>query len=177
MAPRNPNQPDTPADVTVRNAELQYINFEGRATRFKPAGESSRGFRLMLPEDVARDMADAGWNVKETKPWREASVEEVENFVPRPFLDVKVNFEYESKAPQIQLVTGEVRTLLSRDTAFIVDQSDIVKIDLIINASYYDFGGNQGFAAYLKKAYITIQEDDLEQDYAHIPLAGTTRIA
>lgn len=167
----------TPGDVTVRDAELQYINFEGRATRFKPAGESSRGFRLILPEDVAQDMADVGWNVKKTRPHRDATPEEIENFDPRPFLDVKVNFEYESMAPQIQLVTGDVRTLLSRDTAFIVDQSDIVKVDLIINASYYDFGGNQGFAAYLKKAYITIQEDDLEKDYAHIPLAGTTRIS
>ena len=161
-------------DITVREAEVRYLNFEGRATMYKEAG--NRSFQLILPEDVADDMAKQGWNVKMTNPRRDATDEERESFEPRPYIEVAVSYKYDEMAPKVVLVTDSVQTLLNADTAFLVDQADIIRFDCVINASRWEVGSKSGIKAYLKKAYITIQEDDLDSEYSHIPIAGTTKL-
>ncbi len=161
-------------DVTIRNAEIQYPNFEGRATMYKEAG--TRTFRLILPEGLADKMAEDGWDVKLTTPRRDADPEERERFEPRPFINVALGYKYENKRPEVYLVTQKLRTLLGESTVFLVDQADIVKIDLTINPSSWTVGEKSGIKAYLKEAYITINESDLAQEYNHIPLADTTNI-
>lgn len=171
MVNRNQRK-DKPEDVTIRDAELRYLNFEGRETKFKEAG--NRSFRLMLPDDVAQEMAALEWNVKQTKPRQDADEEEFENFEPRYYLDVALSYKYDNLAPQVQLITSESRTLLSEAVVGIVDTAEIIKADIIINASRWNSAMGTGIKAYLKRAYITIQEDDLEREYSHIPLAGAT---
>lgn len=171
MAKSEKNVPN----VTIRDAQIQYVNFEGRATRFKDAG--TRSFRLILPEELGQEMLDDGWNVNYTKPWREATDEEIANFEPRPYVEVFLGYKYEKKAPKVRLITSTMQRMLVEDTVFLVDQSEIIRIDLTINPSHWDLGGKQGIKAYLLEAFITIQESELEKEYNHIPLEGAVALA
>lgn len=164
-------------DITVRDAQIRYPNLEGRATAFHSGGPDKRSFQLMLPEDVAAKMAEDGWNVKETRPRRDASDEDRENFDPRPYIDVAASWKFERMAPKIRLITSTVQRMLTEDTAFLVDQAEIVRIDLTINPSAWEVGEKSGIKAYLKEAFITIHESELEKEYNHIPLEGTTALS
>jgi hypothetical protein len=53
-----------------------------------------------------------------------------------------------------------------------LDYIDIAKVDLVVNPSWYDFNGRQGYSAYLKAIYVTMLQDDLEKKYADIPEAN-----
>lgn len=163
-------------DITVRDASLRFLNFEGRKDIYDEA-PGKRRFRLMLPEEVAVGMAKEGWNVKQTKPGRNMTPEDVANFEPQPYVEVAVSYKYDNLAPKISLISDGVQTLLTQDTAFLVDQAEILRVDLTINASYWEgLGGSSGFKAYLTEAYITVRESELAKEYAHIPIAGTTRV-
>lgn len=166
---------NTENDITVRNAEFRYLNFAGRPTTYKPEG-GVRSFQLILPPDVAREMDEFGWNVKMTRPRATATDEEIEKFESRPYVEVTVSYKIDELAPKIALIT-DVQTLLSEETAFLVDEADIVKMDVVINPSFWNVSGKTGVKAYLRKAFITIVQDDLDQEYSHIPVVGTTQVA
>lgn len=157
-------------DVVIEGAEIRYPNFEGRVGQYNEKGE--RNFRLMLPDDIAADMLEDGWNVKRTKPWKEANDEEIANFEPRAYVEVTVRFE--PVKPEIYLVSNGMKTLLGAETAFLLDQANIENIDLVVNPYHWTVGAKSGVRAYLKKGYFTIQEDEMDRKYAHVPLAGTT---
>ena len=122
-------------DVTIRDAEFRYLNFEGRADAFNEAGEDNRNFQVILPEGLAEAMAKDGWNIKETRPRRAAEPEELAEFEPRPYIEVKVSYKYDSMSPKIYLVTPSQMTLLSQETVKLVDTAEIIKMDLTINPS------------------------------------------
>lgn len=67
----------------VENAVIFRKNFEGRPNKF---GNTTKGFALVLPEDIGAELAERGWNVKTTV-----------GDDPLPVIDVVVNFE--SKYP------------------------------------------------------------------------------
>lgn len=159
-------------NVTIRDAEVRYLNFEGRETQFKAAG--NRSFRLMLPDDLADKMHYDGWNVNQTKPHRGATDAEIASFEPRPYIEVALSYKFERMAPKIRLITSAVQRQIGEDLAFLVDQEDIVKIDLTINPSAWEVGEKSGIKAYLTEAFITVNESDLEREYNHIPLEGAT---
>ena len=171
----NPKQQKQIPDVTIRNAEFRFLNFEGRADAFNEAGEDNRNFQVILPADLAAAMADDEWNIKETRPRRNAEPDELAEFEPRPYIEVKVSYKFDSMAPKVYLVTPSQMTLLSAATAQLVDSAEIVKMALTINPSRWTLGSKSGVKAYLKEAYITIRESELAQEYSSIPLAGTTQ--
>ena len=162
-------------DVTIRNAEFRYLNFEGRADAFNEAGEDNRNFQVILPPELAGAMAEDEWNIKETRPRRNAEPDELAEFEPRPYLEVKVSYKFDSMAPKVYMVTPSQMTLLSAETAKLIDTAEIIKMDLVINPSRWTMGAKTGVKAYLKEAYITIKESELAQEYSSIPLAGTTQ--
>lgn len=162
-------------DVTIRDAEFRFLNFEGRADAFNEAGEDNRNFQVILPDDLAQAMAKDGWNIKETRPRRNAEPDELAEFEPRPYIEVKVSYKYDSLSPKIYLVTPSQMTLLSSETVKLVDSAEIIKMDLTINPSAWTMGSKSGIKAYVKEAYVTIKESELAQEYSNIPLAGTTQ--
>ena len=162
-------------DVTIRDAEFRFLNMEGRADLFNEAGEANRGFQVILPEDLAAAMAEDGWNIKDTRPRRNADPEELAEFEPRPYLDVALSYKYDTMAPKVYMVTPSMMTLLSQDTVKLIDSADIVKMDLTINASAWTMGEKSGIKAYLAEAYVTIKESQLAAEYRDIPLSGTTQ--
>ena len=150
-------------NLMVEDARILFRNFAGEERQFNPAGE--RNFTLVIDNAIAPMMANDGWNIKYLKPKEEGDQ-------PQAILRVKVS--YKRKPPTIVLITekggGEKsRTTLPEDMIDMLDYIDIAKVDLIVNPSWYDFNGRQGYSAYLKSIYVTMLQDDLEKKYADIP--------
>jgi hypothetical protein len=145
-------------NLMVEDARIIFRNFAGEEKQFNPAGE--RNFALVIDNAVAPAMMEDGWNIKYLKPREEGDD-------PQAMLKVKVS--YKRKPPTVVLISSKGRTTLPEDMIEMLDYIDIAKVDLIVNPSWYDFNGRQGYSAYLKSIYVTILEDDLEKKYADIP--------
>lgn len=145
-------------NLMVEDARIIFRNFAGEEKQFNPAGE--RNFALVIDNAIAPAMMEDGWNVKYLK-----AREEGED--PQAMLKVKVS--YKRQPPKVVLISSKGRTTLPEDMIEMLDYIDIAKVDLIVNPSWYDFNGRQGYSAYLKSIYVTILEDDLEKKYADIP--------
>lgn len=148
-------------DITMEGVQIRIRNFSGKEGQYNVKGQ--RNFLVLINDDVAADLDKAGWNVKFLKPKEEGDA-------PQAFLKVKVNLNGEPK-PRFVLVTSRGKTRLDPDESSmtILDWSDIIECDLIINPYHYDFNGNQGITAYLRAGYFKIQEDELDLKYAETP--------
>ena len=78
---------------------------------------------------------------------------------------MNVNYSENSRPPRVVLIAGDDRTELDESTIDMLDRVQIENVDLIINPSYYDVNGRQGYTAYLQAIYVTIVQDDLEKKY------------
>lgn len=147
----------------IEDAEIIYRNFEGRESRFKPAGY--RSFNVVLPPDMAEQMLADGWNVRYQDPREEGDD-------PRPIIEVAVRFDI--RPPKIVMITSTARTLLDESSVASLDWADVITADLIARGSYWENGTKSGTKAYLQSLFITIEEDALERKYAvdHSPAAG-----
>ena len=144
-----------PKSFTMKNAEIFMKNFTGRAGRYTPEG--TRNFMLRLPQDVAEQLAEDGWNVSYLKPYDDGDL-------PTPALRVAVNFKY-WQPPEIYKVVGNTKTLLSEENVSILDTAEIVKVDLRVRPRVWGDANKGGIKAYLEKMYVTVEEDDLDADY------------
>lgn len=153
-------------DVTMEGVRLAILNFSGVEKQYNPKGK--RNFLAMLDPETAENMAADGWNIKTL-----AAREEGED--PAPFLKVNVNYENDP-APRIILITSQGQTDLTEDTVGMLDTSEITNADLLVSPYHYEVRGETGVSAYLRKAYITIQEDALDLKYAAVPRGGANRV-
>lgn len=154
--------------VMIEGGRLIFRNFEGKEGQYNPAG--ARSFGVILPEEIATQMLEDGWNVKYLPP-REDAEEETET----PWLPVAVKYDG-GKPPKIVLITARGRTNLGENEVAMLDWADIAideqtglqKVDLIVRPYTWDVSGRQGIKAYLQSMYITIEEDPLERKYAEM---------
>lgn len=146
-------------EVMLEGVRLIFRNFAGKPGKFNSEGE--RNFGVVIDDETAQVMADDGWNVKMLQPR-----DEDEDDTPTPWLPVKVKYSEKSKPPRIVIVTENNRTNLDEDQVEMVDWADVENVDLMIRAYVWNVNDNTGVSAYLKSAYITIQEDELEKKYA-----------
>lgn len=152
------------ATFIVEDADIRWLNFAGKIRDFNPNGE--RNFCLFVDEQLANQLKRDDFNVKLTKPRKDASREEIESFVPEYYLEVKVG--YKMHPPRITMrgeTTGK-RTELTEDTVDILDEVDIASVDVIVRAREYDINGKTGIKAYLKRGVFNIEEDFLDMKYA-----------
>lgn len=150
--------------LTVEDARIIWRNFEGRKTLYNALGQ--RNFALVIPPEDVENMRADGWNVKTKAPNPEYPDQE-----PLSTLAVKVNFSG-AKPPRIVVIAGKDRTELDESTVDMLDRVQIEHVDLIINPSYYDVNGRQGYSAYLRSIYVTIVQDDLEKKYGSFTPRG-----
>lgn len=147
--------------VPMRNVRLIFKNFEGKPGLYNQKGE--KNFGVILPNDeTAEAMLADGWAVKYLKP-RPDDEDETET----PWLQVKVAYD-KGRPPRVTLITSRGRTALDEDTVQELDWADITKVDLIVNPYSWDVNGKSGIAAYLKTMFVTIEEDELEREYAEM---------
>lgn len=142
-------------NLKIENAKILFANFSGEEKAFNPKGR--RNFCVLIDPADAQGLIDEGWNVKTLKP-REDGDE------PLPYLQVAVSFE--NKPPKVVLITSGGQTLLDEETIGRLDWADIELADVIISPYAWNVSGKSGIKAYLKTAYITLAEDEIEKKYS-----------
>lgn len=140
----------------VEDAQLIYKNFSGVETMYKPEGTHT--FCTVLPSDMAEVLAADGWNVK---------CQDTEEAGPRT-CHIEVTVGFKQRPPRIVMITEQSQTVtaLTKETMGTLDWADIVKADLIVEASDWEYAGKTGRKAYLRSLYVTVREDELEKKYA-----------
>lgn len=151
--------------LIIENAEITYLNFAGREGMYNREGD--RNFCVFIDPAVAEEMMNDGWNVKFTKIREEGDV-------PRPYIQVSVGFKF--RPPRIALIAtrdGEkVKTFLEEEQVEILDWVEIANVDLSIRPRPWEIGGKKGIKAYLRSLFVTLHEDELDQKYADVRMAG-----
>lgn len=149
--------------IKMEGARLIFRNFQGKASDFNEEG--NRNFGVLLDDEQAEILKQDGWNVKYLAP-REDDPDQYR----QPWLSVKVKFE--NFPPTAVLINSRGRVNLDEETINQLDWCRIKNCDLMISPyNYSGFRGRSGgVAAYLKAIYVTIEEDELEQKYASIPM-------
>lgn len=149
-------------EVTFRGIRIQWSNFEGEERQFNAEGK--RNFAIPLEEPEAIKLYEAGWNVKERI---------FDDGTHRYHLQVTVNMKGK-RPPRIFLITMSKnrRVQLDEETARMVDFLEFDKIDVTIRPYNWEVNGKRGVGAYLKIFMGVLHEDELELEYAHIPILG-----
>lgn len=148
----------------MEDAEIVFRNFSGRETMYNAEGQ--RNFCLFLEPEIAEEMDRDGWNIKYTKVREEGDV-------PRPYVQVAVNFKTKGRPPMVVVITSRGRTTFQEEELEILDWVDIAHVDLIIRPYEWAINGKTGIKAYLQSLYITIREDELQLKYNDVPEIGT----
>lgn len=150
-------------NITFEDAKIMFRNFAGREQAFNSLGD--RNFCLFLDTKKAESMRAEGWNVKELKA-REEDDE------PQAYVQVSVNYS-KGRPPRVVIITSKNRVEFGADEVHMLDFADIKKIDVILNPYEWEVNGNTGVKAYLKTAFVTLNEDELELKYAEDPTNQT----
>lgn len=137
------------SDICIENANLFFLNFSGATSRYNKEGR--REFSASIPLDLVDDLANDGWNVKYGKD-RDRNPDP-----EKPYITVKVRYDF--KPPAIWMITGGKKVLLSEDTVGSLDSVAIKTADIVVSPHAYEIKGNKGISAYLKEAYITIDDE------------------
>lgn len=142
----------------LENARLIFRNFSGKQNQYNPTGQ--RNFSILLDEETGKKLKKDGWNVKWLKPRDEGDPDQA-------ILPVKV--KYGGKPPKICTITSSGMTVLDQFTIHTLDWASISFADILISPYNWEVGGRKGTAAYVKTMYVTLEEDELEKKYSHIP--------
>lgn len=150
-------------NVLFENAELRYRNFAGREGPFNSQGD--RNFVIVLDPKRADQLEAEGWNVKSTKP--------DENDEVKRFIQVSVNYE-KGRPPRVVLINSKGRMDLGAGEVDILDYMDVANWDITVNPYAWNVGDNSGIKAYLKQAFVTVEENEFDRKYADLPDANPT---
>lgn len=148
---------DSAKTFMVEDARIIFRNFSGKEGQYNREGD--RNFAVILPNDIAVQMLEDGWNVRYLQP-REVGEEEE----PTPYIQVAVNFK--NRPPRVVMLTSTTRTQLDEESVEILDWADIQTADLIARGYDWIVNGKTGTKAYLQSLFVTIEEDALEQKYS-----------
>lgn len=147
--------------ITIENADIAFRNFAGREGQYNAEGD--RNFCIILDQENADILANAGWNVKELKARDEGEA-------PRFYIQVSVNFK--GKPPKLSIVNSKGRTIITEAECEVLDWVDIKQADVILNPYEWTVNGKSGIKAYLKNLVIVMDEDELDLKYGDVPVVG-----
>jgi hypothetical protein len=156
--------PKNTKEIMIEDARIVFPNFAGKEGMYNTEGD--RNFSVILPEDVAEQMLEDGWNVKRLK----IREDDEDRDVGDPYIQISVSFKV--RPPHVVAITSTKRTNLSEDTIDMLDWAEFENVDLIANPYHWDVNGKTGIKAYLKSMYVTIKEDPLELKYAAMEADG-----
>lgn len=149
-------------EVTFRDIRIMWRNFQGEERQFNAKGK--RNFAIPLEQDMAIELWEKGWNVKE-------KIQEDGTHLFHLGVSVKMDGQ---RPPKIFLITMSQmkRVQLNEDTVIAADWAEFDRVDVTLRPFNWDISGKQGVSAYLKLFMGTVHEDELEKEYAHIPIVG-----
>lgn len=143
-------------NLKIENAHIIYKNFSGNRDQYHPG---RRSFSVVLEEADANILEADGWNVRH-RPSK-ADPDEIIHTLP-------VEARFDNFPPRVVMIgeTSKRVTFLDENTIGQLDTAAIKNFDLLINPSRWTAAGKTGIKAYLKTAYVTIEEDDLDMKYS-----------
>lgn len=144
-------------NLTIRDAKIIFKNFAGKPSQFSPEGR--RSFSVVVNEELANALKQDGWNVK---PLKKRDENDPQNY------HLPVAVFYGNYPPNVVMISGNSKIPLDESTIQTIDYAEIKRIDLTIRPRTYEVGGRSGVKAYLKTMYVTIEEDELDAEYAVI---------
>lgn len=149
-------------NLELENVRLIFRNFSGKETKFNRAG--SRNFCVVIDDaETAQNLTNDGWNIRALQPRDDEDA-------PTYYLNVAVS--YNNFPPNVWMVTKHNKVRLDEDTVGTLDDADISTADLIIRPYNWEVNGKEGVKAYLKTAYVTIEEDNFADKYRRGPEIG-----
>lgn len=141
--------------LVVEDAEIiqAFSNFRGLANRYN--AEGCRNFCLVVPPELADQMAAEGWNVKYTKPRND-------EYEPEPY--IQVNISWKLYAPSVNFITSGGETAVDESVIGQLDTAEIEKIDICINPSYRTKDdGSTGIKGYVQSMDVWLYEDPIRR--------------
>lgn len=146
---------ETSKNIYVDDARIIWPNFSGRETAYNKEGD--RNFCVRLDSDKLLDSAmSSGYNVK----YRAEGEDSI------PFLKINVVFGDNRYPCQVFMKSRGKVTELKEDTVSLVDSSDILKANVIIQPKPWVINKDRyGIAARLKALYLTVSEDKYAEEF------------
>lgn len=143
-------------------------NFAGDPAKDKYKSTTRRGNLIIPDEEQALEMADAGYNVKQTRP-REG---EEEGFEPTYFVPIIIGYGHPKKKPKVYLVKEDkrakfedpdaepvyVRTELTEDNVGIIDDIYVLEVKATLNPRYSV--ERDSWTLYVSQLYVEQDEDN-----------------
>ena len=153
---------DNSNNVLLKDSQLIFRNFSGREDQYNRQG--NRNFCILLDDDIAHEMLEDGWNVKQLKPREEG--EEGSYYI-------LAAVGYKALPPRIVLISSEGRTNLGEGEIDMLDWAELEKVDIILRPYDWEItnkdGITRGRKAYVKTMYAILAEDPLEREYGDLP--------
>lgn len=142
--------------ISIENTRFIFkTNFSGDPAR-DTYGSTTRCGNLIIPdEEQARELAEEGFNVRQTKP----KPGQEEEFEPTYFIKVTVNYDSEWP-PKIYLVSGDSDPqLLDEESIDTLDKVYVINVNAMLNPYMNQRTGKSSL--YVRTMYV---EQDVEDD-------------
>lgn len=134
-------------------ARGRFRNFSGVKTDVNKTGR--RLFTVFLPYEVAMELGDIGWPIKEMAPYREGD---------DPTYKLEIEASWDTKGgqfhpPIIKMTSWDgVETELNEQTVGMLDRADIVDAKVEIRPYNWDVNGKKGCKAYLVELDVKLKK-------------------
>lgn len=152
-----------PEKLEIENVQLmggRFKNFSGRATKYNREGD--RFINVRIPsQEQAEELAEEGWNIKILDPKEEGDE-------PVYYLTVKIRYKVEGgkKDPNIfKGISSDNMHRLTPENTGDLDRDEVERADIVINPSYYNTNGKEGYSAYLDSLYVIIKGNRFASKY------------
>ena len=136
-----------------------WRNFSGEKTEINKLG--ARKFNIFLPRDLALELMDIGWNVKEHAPYREGD---------DPSYTLEIEASYDTKdgkfpKPLVKMIAYDgVETLLNEETIGMLDRADIADATVEFRPNNWEVNGRWGCKAYLQELDVYLKMPRMARD-------------
>ena len=142
-------------DVRIKNTHFVWrTNFSGTVSEYNQQGY--RKFNIEIPEELATEMIEEGWNVKPKARTKDS--DEI-----MYILECRVRFD--KIPPEVFMLVDGKKVKLTENNIHRLDGMQTGKVDVLLNPSYWNNCGRSGYTAYVKKMMIEVIQDDFDKDY------------
>lgn len=148
-------------DIIIEDGEIKFRNFSGNPDK-NYNGSNTRTVTFVIPKEKKDDLLADGWNVRAYIPKSDPDAE------PTYILEATIAYKTKNgvkKDPGIFIVKPTGLLHVDEDMVDTLDGKDILKVDAVLGASYWEQGNRHGIRPYVNKLYITIRENPIEEKY------------